>query len=327
MMTTHGGAARRPAARARHGHRLRAAPAARHHHRRRPARSRRCSRSTRRRSSTSTWSGSRARAPRGAGAGASRRCAAAASHEHLGALHPPADRDLAAGRRASCSPGAAAYSQLPVAPLPRVDFPTISVTAALPGASPETMASAVATPLERRFGRIAGVTEMTSTSSLGATSASPCSSISTATSTSAARDVQAAINAAGGELPANLPTRPNYRKVNPADAPILILSLTLGDAAAGAGLRRRQHRARAEDLAGRRASGRSSSAAGSSRRCACRSIRRRWPASGSALEDVRTALARVDGRTSPRARSAGDAARYTIAANDQLFGADGLPAR
>ena len=120
--------------------------------------------------------------------------------------------------------GLAAYTQLPVAPLPRVDFPTINVGAGLPGASPETMASAVATPLERRFGRIAGLNEITSTSSLGSTSLTLQFDLDRDVE-SAARDVQAAINAAGGDLPANLPSRPGFRKVNPADAPILILSL------------------------------------------------------------------------------------------------------
>jgi len=121
--------------------------------------------------------------------------------------------------------GAAAYTQLPVAPLPRVDNPTISISASLPGASPETMAAAVATPLERRFGRIAGLREMTSISSLGQTSITLQFELDRDVD-SAGRDVQAAINASGGDLPANLPSRPNYRKVNPSDAPILILSLT-----------------------------------------------------------------------------------------------------
>jgi hydrophobe/amphiphile efflux-1 (HAE1) family protein len=121
--------------------------------------------------------------------------------------------------------GAAAYTQLPVAPLPRVDNPTIAVSASLPGASPETMAASVATPLERRFGRIAGLREMTSISSLGGTQITLQFDLDRDVD-SAGRDVQAAINAAGGDLPANLPTRPNYRKVNPADAPILILSCT-----------------------------------------------------------------------------------------------------
>lgn len=121
--------------------------------------------------------------------------------------------------------GLAAYTQLPVAPLPRVDLATIQVSAALPGASPETMASSVATPLERRFGRIAGVTEITSTSSLGNSSITLQFELSRDVD-SAARDVQGAIAAAGGELPPNMPTRPTFRKVNPADTPVMILSLT-----------------------------------------------------------------------------------------------------
>src|SRR5262249_9680667 len=110
-------------------------------------------------------------------------------------------------------------------PLPQVEFPTIQVSAALPGASPEIMASSVAMPLERQFGRIAGITEMTSTSYLGSTSITLQFDLSRNID-AAARDVQAAINAARGQLPANLPSNPSYRKVNPADAPILILSLT-----------------------------------------------------------------------------------------------------
>src|SRR5262244_1889795 len=121
--------------------------------------------------------------------------------------------------------GAGAYKLLPVAPLPKVDFPTLNVNGGLPGASPETMASAVATPLERRFGRIAGVTEITSSSTLGGTSITLQFDLDRNID-AAARDVQAAINAAGGELPANLPSRPNYRKANPAAAPIMLLSLT-----------------------------------------------------------------------------------------------------
>src|SRR5258708_33118526 len=121
--------------------------------------------------------------------------------------------------------GSMAYRWLPVSPLPHVEFPTISVNASLPGASPETMASAVATPLERQFGRIAGVTEMTSTSNLGATSVVLQFDLNRDID-AAARDVQAAINAARGQLPANLPSNPSYRKVNPADAPILVLALT-----------------------------------------------------------------------------------------------------
>jgi multidrug efflux pump len=120
--------------------------------------------------------------------------------------------------------GAVAFRFLPVAPIPKVDFPTVSVGASLPGASPETMASAVATPLERQFGRIAGVTEMTSTSQLGQTSITLQFDLSRNID-AAARDVQAAINAARGQLPADLPSAPTYRKVNPADAPIMLLAL------------------------------------------------------------------------------------------------------
>ncbi len=121
--------------------------------------------------------------------------------------------------------GAIAFEVLPVSPLPQVDFPTIAVSASLPGASAEIMASSVATPLERQFGHIAGVTEMTSTSSLG-TSAITIQFDLSRNIDGAARDVEAAINAARTYLPANLPANPTYRKVNPADAPIMILGLT-----------------------------------------------------------------------------------------------------
>jgi multidrug efflux pump len=121
--------------------------------------------------------------------------------------------------------GIVAFRFLPVAPLPQVDFPTISVGANLPGASPETMASAVATPLERQFGRIAGVTQMTSSSGLGSTGITLQFDLNRDIN-AAARDVQAAINAARSQLPPDLPGQPNYRKANPADAPILLLSLT-----------------------------------------------------------------------------------------------------
>jgi multidrug efflux pump len=121
--------------------------------------------------------------------------------------------------------GATAYGLLPVSPLPQVEFPTISVSAGLPGASPETMASSVATPLERQFGHIASVTEMTSSSSLGSTSITLQFDLNRDID-AAARDVQAAINAARGYLPTNLPNNPTYRKVNPADSPIYMLALT-----------------------------------------------------------------------------------------------------
>ncbi len=121
--------------------------------------------------------------------------------------------------------GAIAFNVLPVSPLPQVDFPTISVSASLPGASPEITASAIATPLERQFSHIAGVTEMTSSSSLGSTSITLQFDLSRDID-GAARDVEAAINASRTYLPANLPANPTYRKVNPADSPIIILGLT-----------------------------------------------------------------------------------------------------
>ena len=121
--------------------------------------------------------------------------------------------------------GIVAFNLLPVAPLPQVDVPTISVSASLPGASPETMASTVATPLERSLGRIAGVTEMTSSSSLGSARVTLQFELSRDID-GAARDVQAAINASRALLPSGMPSNPNYRKVNPADAPVMILALT-----------------------------------------------------------------------------------------------------
>jgi multidrug efflux pump len=121
--------------------------------------------------------------------------------------------------------GAVAFRFLPVSPLPQVDFPTINVSASLPGASPEIMASAVATPLERQFSRIASVTEMTSSSTLGSTRITLQFDLNRDIN-AASRDVEAAINAARGYLPSNLPSNPSYWKSNPADAPIFMLTLT-----------------------------------------------------------------------------------------------------
>src|ERR1700726_2442587 len=121
--------------------------------------------------------------------------------------------------------GLVSYPLLPVAPLPQVDFPTIQITATLPGGSPETMASSVAQPLERQFAQIPGIAQMTSTSSLGSTSVTIQFDLNRSID-GAANDVQAAINAASGQLPKNLPSPPTYRKVNPADSPILLLSAT-----------------------------------------------------------------------------------------------------
>ncbi|HVI88967.1 MAG TPA: multidrug efflux RND transporter permease subunit [Dongiaceae bacterium] len=120
--------------------------------------------------------------------------------------------------------GAVAYPLLPIAPLPQIDFPTISVTAALPGASPETMASTVATPLEQQFSAIPGVSQMTSTSQLGSTQVTVQFDLNRNID-AAAQDVQSAIDAAAGQLPKNLPSPPSYRKVNPADSPVLVYSV------------------------------------------------------------------------------------------------------
>src|SRR6202789_692719 len=120
--------------------------------------------------------------------------------------------------------GSIGYTLLPVSPLPQVDFPTINVSVSLPGASPSVMAASVATPLEKQFTRIAGVTEMTSSSSVGSASVTLQFDLSRDIN-SAAREVQAAINSSAGTLPANLPSLPRYRKINPADQPILLMTL------------------------------------------------------------------------------------------------------
>ena len=121
--------------------------------------------------------------------------------------------------------GLVAYPLLPVAPLPQVDFPTIQVTATLPGASPETMASSVAQPLERQLAQIPGIAQMTSTSYLGTAAVTIQFDLNRSID-GAANDVQAAINAAGGQLPKNLPSPPTYRKTNPSDPPVMVLAMT-----------------------------------------------------------------------------------------------------
>ena len=121
--------------------------------------------------------------------------------------------------------GLVAYLHLPVAPLPQVDFPTIQVSANLPGASADTMASAVAQPLETQFAQIPGVSQMTSTSVVGSSAITIQFNLERSID-AAANDVQAAINAASGQLPKNLPSPPTYRKVNPANSPILLLGAT-----------------------------------------------------------------------------------------------------
>ena len=214
--------------------------------------------------------------------------------------------------------GLLSYTLLPISPLPRVDFPTIQVSANLPGASPETMASAVATPLERRFGRIAGVTEITSTSALGTTNITMQFALDRDVE-SAARDVQAAINAAGGELPANMPTRPNFRKVNPADAPIMILSLTSKTMPIG------QIADAAVTILAQRISqvtGVGQVTVGGSQQPAVRIQVDPETLAGVNLtmEDVRTAVA-TSTADFPKGSLSGDTHDRAIVANDQLFGA------
>ncbi len=214
--------------------------------------------------------------------------------------------------------GVLAYRSLPVAALPQIDFPTISVSAALPGASPETMAASVATPLERRLGRIAGVSEMTSTSALGASSVTLQFDLSRDVE-AAARDVQAAINAASADLPANLPTRPNFQKVNPADAPIMILSLTsdtvkLGEVFDAANTILAQKIAQVPGV------GQVFVGGGQQPAVRVQADPRTLAGMGLTLADIRTALTRQT-VNQPKGSLDGAVNAITLDANDQLLGA------
>src|SRR5205823_2923887 len=211
--------------------------------------------------------------------------------------------------------GAAAYTQLPVAPLPRVDSPTINVNAGLPGGSPETMASAVATPLERRFGRIAGITEITSASTLGQSQLTLQFDLDRDVD-SAARDVQAAMNAAAGDLPANLPSRPNYRKANPADAPIMIVALT-SKTLSMAQLFDTANTILAQKIS--QVSGVGQVTVGGGQQPAVRvSVDPSALAGvGLSMEDVRSALSTATAN-SPKGAFSGESQTRSIAANDQL---------
>ncbi|MGA3293357.1 MAG: multidrug efflux RND transporter permease subunit [Candidatus Acidiferrales bacterium] len=215
--------------------------------------------------------------------------------------------------------GAIAYNFLPVAPLPQVEFPTIQVQASLPGASPEIMASSVATPLERQFGRIAGVTEMTSSSQGGNTSLTLQFDLNRNID-AAARDVQAAINASASQLPANLPSLPTYRKVNPADSPVMILAVRsdvlpvsrLYDIA--------------DSIIGQKLSqvdGVGQATVGGSARPAVRiEINPKILAGyGLGLEDVRTALGQVNSNE-PKGGVSNGLVRWTFYDNDQIFDAN-----
>jgi hydrophobe/amphiphile efflux-1 (HAE1) family protein len=214
--------------------------------------------------------------------------------------------------------GMAAFFRLPVAPLPRVDFPTLAVSANLPGASPETMASAVATPLERRFGRIAGLSEMTSISSLGSTQLTLQFELDRDV-TAAARDVQAAINAAGAELPANLPTRPNYRKVNPADAPILIVALT-SDTLPLAQVFDQANTVLAQKISQVEGVGQVTVGGGQQPAVRVQADPERLAGLGLGMEDLRTSLGAATVNL-PKGALVGPEQAYVLSANDQLYGA------
>ena len=215
--------------------------------------------------------------------------------------------------------GMIAYHFLPVAPLPQVEFPTIQVQAGLPGASPETMASAVATPLERQFGRIAGVTQMTSSSLLGSTNIVLQFDL-TRNIDAAARDVQAAINAAAGQLPTNLPSAPTYRKINPADAPIMILAVS-SEILPLSRLYDVSESIIAQKLS--QVEGVGQVVVGGSSRPGVRiDLNPTTLANyGIGLEDVRSALGQVNANT-PKGYIANELSRWTLTINDQLFKAD-----
>ena len=215
--------------------------------------------------------------------------------------------------------GILAFNFLPVAPLPQVEFPVIQVGASLPGASPETMASAVATPLERQFGRIAGVNQMTSTSQLGSTSIVLQFDLNRNID-AAGRDVQAAINAARSQLPSYLPGNPTYRKVNPADAPIVIMALTSDTITLP-----RMYDA-ADSILGQKIAqinGVGQAFVGGGARPAVRAEVNPMLLNklGVGLDTVRTALGAANANR-PKGQVANDVDAWTITANDQLMEAD-----
>jgi multidrug efflux pump subunit AcrB len=217
--------------------------------------------------------------------------------------------------------GTVAYLLLPVAPLPKVDFPTISVSATLPGASPETMASSVATPLERRFGRIAGVTEITSTSVLGSTAITLQFDLNRDVD-AAGRDVQAAIAAAGGELPPSLPTRPTFRKVNPSDSPIMILSLK-SDQIPLPEIYDEANTIFAEKISQIRGVGQVYVGGGQQPAVRVQVDPVALSGIGLAMEDVRKAIA-ASTSNQPKGLLIGQTQAFTIGANSQIFRAEGF---
>ena len=214
--------------------------------------------------------------------------------------------------------GMLAFRFLPVAPLPQFDFPTISISASLPGASPETMASAVATPLERRFGRIAGITEITSSSTLGSTSITLQFDLDRNVE-AAAREVQGAIAAASGELPRNLPMRPSLRKVNPADAPILIVSVTSKSVPLPQ-VFETANTILAQKISQVQGVGQVFVGGGVQPAVRVRVNPQVLAASGLSMEDVRRSIAQTNAST-PKGTLAGGSATRVVDANDQQFGA------
>ena len=211
--------------------------------------------------------------------------------------------------------GLIAYQSLGVAPLPRVDFPTIQVSAALPGASAETMASSVAQPLERQFAQIPGVTQTTSTSGLGVTTVVVQFDLDRNID-AAANDIQAAINAASGQLPRELPSPPTYRKVNPANSPILLLSVT-SDALPLTEVDDNADTKLAQQIS--QISGVGQVTIGGEQKPAIRVQLdpAKLVAKNISLEDVRAQLAITTVNT-PKGTIDGDVRSYTIYANDQL---------
>ena len=211
--------------------------------------------------------------------------------------------------------GLVAYPLLPVAPLPQVDFPTIQVSASLPGGSPETMASSVAQPLERQFAQIPGIAQMTSTSSLGSTSVTIQFDLDRKID-AAASDVQAAINAASGQLPKNLPSPPTYRKVNPADSPIMILSAT-SDTLPLTTVSDRTDAQLAQQIS--QISGVAQVFVGGQQKPSIRIQINpaKLVAKGLSLEDVRSQIA-IATTDSPKGNIDGERRAFTIYANDQL---------
>ncbi len=211
--------------------------------------------------------------------------------------------------------GIIAFFLLPVAPLPEVEFPTVSVGAGLPGASPETMASSVATPLERQFGRIAGITEMTSTSQLGSTGITMQFDLSRNID-AAARDVQAAINGARGQLPANLPNNPTYRKTNPADAPIILLALT-SDTMPLARMYDAADSILAQKISQVEGVGQVIVGGGAKPAVRVQVNPTQLSAYGVGMDDVRNALNRANANI-PKGEFSGDTRTFSINADDQL---------